>query len=137
MKLIGGFVGLILLSLLLAGKDFFLLIARPVIYFCESFVFPRFHDAKPVVNYKLPEYYVEENRFEEAMAEYQKIIQNHPLEAKAYIGAFELAVTELHDDELAKKIYLKARRKLRKRPEDLLWLEARWTRLANEWIITL
>ncbi len=127
--------GVVVVFLLLVGRDIFQVVSKPLSWALESFYFPRDRSAKPTVNYKLPEYYIEQERFEDAMNEYLKIIRYHPQEAKAYIGAFELAVTELHDDETAKQIYSKARRKLKNNPEELMWLEARWDRLANEWII--
>ncbi len=136
-KLIFLTLGLIVVCILLVGQDIFHVASRPVAMLIESFYFPRYRDAVPPANYKLPEYYLEKERFDEAINEYLIIIRYHPHEAKAYIGAFELAITEFNDDEMAKKIYAKGRKKLKKYPEDLMWLEARWARLANEWIISM
>jgi tetratricopeptide (TPR) repeat protein len=73
-------------------------IAKP---FANLF-FPSESFKKPPVSYLLARRYRAERRFEEAVAQYENIIEFHPLERDAYVELIEVA-RQVGDDELAEK----------------------------------
>lgn len=73
-------------------------ISRP---FAELF-FPSEEFKKPPLSYKMARRYTSTRRFEEAAAEYEKIIHYHPQEHDAYVELLEVA-KKLGDDKLHAK----------------------------------
>lgn len=73
-------------------------ISRP---FAELF-FPSEEFKKPPLSYKMARRYASTRRFEEAAAEYEKIIHYHPQEHDAYVELLEVA-KKLKDDKLHAK----------------------------------
>ncbi len=107
-------------------KDVIHLAAAPFVSLVESIVFPRVSGGKPAPNYKLAAYYVEEERFADAIEEYRTIIRNHPGEKDAYLQLLELLIDQGQRDE-AEKLLARARRKLGQSSESGRELEALWT----------
>lgn len=62
----------------------FSLATRPLMTFVDSLYFPGGQLEKPVLNLKLPAHYVNEGRYEEALAEYGQILKHYPKEPEAY-----------------------------------------------------
>lgn len=75
--------------------------------------------------YYLVEKYELEGRFDEAHAEYLKILQYHPQEYPAHEGRMKLAVHGLRDVELARIYYRESRASL-KIPQARADLETAW-----------
>lgn len=73
-------------------------IAKP---FADLF-FPSESFKKPPVSYLLARRYRAERRFEEALAQYENIIEFHPRERDAYVELIEVA-RQLGDEERAEK----------------------------------
>jgi len=87
------------------------LACRPLIMVIDAIFFPGGKLSKPVKNLKLPLYYEKENRWEEALAEYRKIIRYYPDEALAYEGAIRILMEELGDFPQAEALYAKSQRR--------------------------
>jgi tetratricopeptide (TPR) repeat protein len=81
-------------------------IAKP---FANLF-FPSDSFKKPPVSYLLAHRYRSERRFEEAVAQYENIIEFHPRERDAYMELIEVA-RQLGDDERAEKYTALMRRR--------------------------
>ena len=106
----------------------------PLLAFIDSVFFPGGKASRPVLSYALPDFYVKEERYDEALEEYRKILRYYPKEARAYVGALELLVNEFGDKRAARELFDRARKRLRKHPEDLVAVEACWLQLTNDWI---
>lgn len=87
--------------------------------FAESLYLPGGKFSKPILSYKLPEFYRREERFEEALEQYDKILAHYPRETRAWIGAIELLAEDFGSPEQAEEYYQRALRKLRRDPEAL------------------
>lgn len=87
------------------------ILTKPFTMFIDAVFFPGGAFSKPVLNLKLPEYYLREGRFDEALDEYKKIIRHYPDEAAAYEGAIDLLVNEFKDLGEAKKLHRKSKRR--------------------------
>jgi hypothetical protein len=90
--------GFIMAVLLIAPETVFRMaewISRP---FAELF-FPSEEYKKPPLSYQMARRYASTRRFEEAAAEYEKIIHYHPQEHDAYVELLEVA-KKLKDDKL-------------------------------------
>ncbi len=59
----------------------------------------------PTPLYGIPESLVARERYEEAERAYEEIIREFPDEVKPHVDLINIAVTRLHDLELAKKLY--------------------------------
>ena len=121
----------ILLAVLGVGlvfKDLLHLGAKPFTAMIDAIVFPIIPAGKPKPNYRLAEYYVRENLLEDAEIEYRTILKNHGNEKRAYLALIELLVQQ-DDIHEAKKVFRKAKRKLRYSPDDMNDLEMLWHRL--------
>ncbi len=123
-------VALILLAALFVIPELMRLVMAPISALVDSFFFPGGRFSKPVLNYKLPEFYVEKGRYEEALAEYRKILQFYPAELPAYEGAIELLLKEFDDVPEAAKLYRQAQKHLHENPEAGFQLTNLWNRLA-------
>ena len=117
-------VGLIL-------KDVISLATAPFSLLVDSIIFPKVFGGKPPPNYKLAEFYVKEERWEDAEAEFSTILKNHPGEKDAYLRLMDLLM-ERGDFEESHKVYLRAKRKLRDAPDDLSVVETRWIHLKSK-----
>jgi len=60
---------------------------------------------QPQPLYSIPESLVASGRYEEAEAEYEKIIKEFPKEVKPHVDLINIAVTRLNDGELAERLY--------------------------------
>ena len=84
---------------------------RPFMLLIDSVFFPGGKRSKPVLNLKLPAYYVKEQRYAEALDEYEKILKHYPDEVEAYEGAIWL-YSEIFDEKgEAEKLIRKASRR--------------------------
>ncbi len=109
--------GLVIGGLLLA-LGFFAIVTnviqiatKPFVLLIDSIFFPGGKLSKPILNLKLPEFYLREGRYEEALDEYQKIMRHYPDETAAYEGAIDLLVNEFSDLNEAGKIHRKSQRR--------------------------
>ena len=107
---VAGAILCIITGLFLLVPDVFAFIGRLV----NSFFFPGGKSGKPVLSYKLPDFYRRKQRYEEALEEYQRIIHHYPREARAWIGVIEVQMVDLCDVEAARQTYRRALHKLRK-----------------------
>ncbi len=89
-------------------ESLFAAATRPFMILIESILFPGTKLAKPILNLKLPAYYVNEGRYDEALAEYRKVLKYYPDEAEAYDGAIWLYVEIFEEPEEAQKLFNKA-----------------------------
>ncbi len=62
----------------------FRLATRPFLAWIDLVFLPGGRLEKPVLNLKLPMHYLNEGRYDEAFAEYRKILKHHPKEPEAY-----------------------------------------------------
>lgn len=110
-----GYLGLALLLFVVAFASIFTkllaIAARPFTLLIDSIFFPGGPLSRPILNLKLPHYYLREGRYDEALEEYRKIIRFYPDEAEAYEGAIELLVRRFQDFSTAEKLYRKSRRR--------------------------
>ena len=110
------FLLLLAVPLFVAGisclwKTIFYAATRPFTAMIDAVFFPGGKLSKPVLNLKLPRYYVNESRFDEALEEYQRIIKHYPDEAEAYDGAISLYVEIFEEPDEARKLYDRAKRR--------------------------
>lgn len=101
----------------IATKPFFLLV--------DQVFFPGGRLERPVLNLKLPAYYVEQGRYEEALEEYRKILKHYPGEAEAYERAIWLLAAVFKRDGEALKLLRRAERRGLALDGDIVRL-ARW-----------
>ncbi len=99
------------LGIVALWKTIFHVATRPFTLFIDSIFFPGGKLPKPVLNLKLPAYYLNESRFEEALAEYQKVLKYHPDAVEAYEKAIWLNLDIFDDPDEARKLLRRARRR--------------------------
>ncbi|MCP5540178.1 MAG: hypothetical protein H7A52_08570 [Akkermansiaceae bacterium] len=128
------FVVLLLVAAVLVAPDVIALLSAPVRALVDAIYFPRHHGGKPPLSYQLADFYGKEERHTDALEAYEEILRHYPDEPRAYRGALELLVTVFGEKDRARRLYQKARRRLRHRVPPAEWaeLEALWTRLRNE-----
>jgi tetratricopeptide (TPR) repeat protein len=80
----------------------------------NSFFFPGGKSSKPILSYKLPDFYRRQQRYPEALESLHRILRHYPKEARAWIGVIEVQMIDLHDPEAARQTYQRALHKLRK-----------------------
>ena len=102
---------LFLFGMLLIWKPLFKILTRPFTLLIDSIFFPGGPLEKPILNLKLPAYYIENHRYEEAWDEYRKILRHYPNETEPYEKLLWLAIEIFEDREEARKILRKARRR--------------------------
>ncbi len=119
------------LGLIRVLTDLVELAAKPFTMMIDAIVYPKIMGGKPPPNYRLAEYYREQDRLEEAEAEYLTILKNHKREKLAYMGLIQLLI-EQGEIEEARKWFQKARRHLRKQSDDLNDVEVLWSSLSNQ-----
>jgi hypothetical protein len=66
---------------------------------------------KPILNLKLPAHYLKEGRYEEALAEYRRILRHHPDETEAWEKAIWLESRIFGRNAAAAKLERTARRR--------------------------
>lgn len=99
------------IGLLIVWRPLFAIATRPLFLLIESIVFPGEKLSKPVLNLKLPAYYLEQERYTEARNEYWKIVRHHPDEVEAYEKLIWLALEVFDDRPEAERLLRKARRR--------------------------
>ncbi len=122
---IGGFpwiafaVAQVALSGMVAGWPFASFFAIPF----ERIYFPH-SEVRPAPAYSLAEWYLDQHRFEEALAEYEKILRHHPQELAARCIHVELLVARFDDPEGARKSFRRGMRRLRSEEDRVALAEA-------------
>lgn len=104
-------VPLFLIGVMALWKTIFHVATRPFILMVDSLFFPGGELAKPVLNLKLPGYYIQEGRFDEALTEYRKILKHYPDEVEAYEKAIWLYVTVFEEPAQARRLVARAKRR--------------------------
>lgn len=89
----------------------FELLTRPLIAMVDSLFFPGGKLEKPLLNFKLPTYLVNEGRYTEALEEYEKILKYYPDEVEAYEKAIWLQQEIFNQNEKAKRLVKRAQRR--------------------------
>jgi len=102
---------LFLLGVVAIWKTVFDLATRPFMMLIDSIFFPGGKLAKPTLNLKLPDYYVREGRYDDALREYRRILKHHPDEVEAYEQAIWLHATIFDEPEEARKLLRRAKRR--------------------------
>lgn len=92
-------------------RPIFDLATRPLVWMIDAVFFPGGRLEKPMLNLKLPSYYLNQERYSEARAEYWKIIRHHPDETEAYEKLIWLALEIFEDPREAEKVLRKARKR--------------------------
>ncbi len=87
------------------------LATKPLLRMVDSLFSPGGRLEKPILNLKLPAHYVNEGRYEEALAEYRKILRAHPGEAEAYEKAIWLEAEVFQRRGEAMKLLRRAKRR--------------------------
>lgn len=99
----------------LAGGVFLIVLAKGGLLLIDLIMFPGEPGDPPPALYKLPEWYISENRFGEALAEYEKIAKAHPREPECWAGMVDVLATHMGNLDGARKAARKGYRKLRKK----------------------
>ena len=94
---------------MVAGWPFAAFFAIPF----ERIYFPHTEE-RPKPAYPLAEWYLDQHRFEEALAEYEKILQPQPRELVARCIQIELLVARFDDPQAARKSVRRGRKLLRR-----------------------
>ncbi len=76
--------GAFLVGIVLLWPTLFHLATRPFLSLIDLVFAPGGRLGKPVLNLKLPMHYLNEERYDEASAEYLKILKHYPQEPEAY-----------------------------------------------------
>ena len=104
-------IGAFLVGAVLLWSMVFDLATRPLFALVDLVFFPGGKFSRPVLNLKLPEYYVNEGRYAEALAEYRKIMRHHPDEAEAYERAIWIVQSVMQQPREAARLLRRARRR--------------------------
>lgn len=98
-----------LLGAIMFWKTIFHVATRPFLLLIDSIFFPGGKLAKPTLNLKLPAYYINQERYREALEEYTKILKHYPDTAEAYEKSIWLYLEIFDEPENAKKLARKAK----------------------------
>ena len=109
-RILGG-AGLFVLGILFLWKTIFHLATRPLTRLVDSLFFPGGKLGKPLLNLKLPAYYINEGRYDEALVEYRKTLKHYPDEIEAYEKTIWLLHDVFQDKSAAEKLIRKAKRR--------------------------
>lgn len=101
----------LVIGLIAVWESLFAAATRPFMALIESIVFPVNKFNKPLLNLKLPAYYIDEGRYDEALVECKKIIKHYPDETEAYEKAIWLHVEIFEETEEAMKLFKKAKKR--------------------------
>jgi len=104
-------IPLFLLGAIAIWRTIFYVATRPFMLLVDSLFFPGGELAKPVLNLKLPRYYIEQDRFDEALIEYKRILKHYPDEVEAYEKAIWLYVTIFEEPAQARRLLARAKRR--------------------------
>lgn len=104
-------VPLFVLGVLCFWKTIFHIATRPLIMMVDSLFFPGGSLEKPVLNLKLPRYYINESRYDEALTEYKRILKHYPDETEAYENAIWLYREIFEEPDEARRLVRRARRR--------------------------
>lgn len=104
-RLAGGLVCYVFVGVSMV-KPLAVLMAQPIV----SLVWPEERPEKPPPLYRVPEYLVQEKRFEEALSAYEKIIGNHPAEFKAHVGVLMIYKDHIADPGRQRRAWQRALR---------------------------
>lgn len=104
-----GFVPSFLLGAIMFWKTIFHILTRPLLMLIDSIFFPGGKLAKPTLNLKLPAYYINQERYREALEEYTKILKHYPDTAEAYEKSIWLYLEIFHEPENARKLFRRAK----------------------------
>ena len=88
----------------------FMLATKPLMLLVDLIFSPGGRLEKPILNLKLPEHYLKEGRYEEALAEYRRILKHHPGETEAWEKAIWLESRIFGRTAAAAKLERTARR---------------------------
>lgn len=105
------FIGCLFIGL--AGGVLLIVLAKGGLILIDIIMFPGDPGDPPPALYKLPEWYITEGRYEEALDEYEKISKIHPRELACWTGMLDVNITYLGDPAAAKKSARTGLRKLR------------------------
>jgi hypothetical protein len=97
----------------LAGGVFLIVLAKGGLLLIDILMFPGEPGDPPPALYKLPEWYLTEGRFADALIEYEKIAKIHPRELACWTGMLDVLVTHMGNVDAARKIARTGLRKLR------------------------
>ncbi|HQZ26910.1 MAG TPA: hypothetical protein PK648_02080 [Verrucomicrobiales bacterium] len=92
-------------------ETIFHIATRPLTKMVDSLFFPGGKLSRPVLNLKLPAYYINEGRYEEALSEYQKILKYYPDEPEPYEKAIWLYLDVFASPREARKLHRRAKRR--------------------------
>jgi hypothetical protein len=100
-----------LASMAFLWTTIFRLATKPILVFIDLVFSPGGRLEKPVLNLKLPAHYLKAERYEEALAEYRKILKHHPGETEAWEKAIWLESEVFGRRKAAAKLRRAARRR--------------------------
>lgn len=100
-----------LASMMILWSYLFRLVTKPFRLLADWIFFPGEHLRKPILNRKLPAHYLKEERYEEALAEYRKILKYYPEETEAWEKAIWLEAEIFGRTNEAVKLVRSARRR--------------------------
>jgi hypothetical protein len=129
-RLIGG-VLLILLGIVSLAPELVAIILVPFHALVDAVYLPGGRASRPELNLKLPAYYLQQDRPDDALAEYRKILRHHPDTLEAWVGAIDLLAGTFDEPAAARRLYRKGLRRFRRRPEIRAALESHWQRVAH------
>ena len=109
-RILGG-AALFVVGIMFLWKTIFYLATRPLTSMVDSLFFPGGRLAKPLLNLKLPAYYINEGRYAEALAEYRKVLKHYPDEVEAYEKTIWLLHDVFEDPNGAKKLIQRAKKR--------------------------
>lgn len=109
-RIIAG-AGVFILGILFLWPTIFHLATRPLMRMVDSLFFPGGKLGKPLLNLKLPAFYINEGRYDEAFAEYRKILKHYPDEVEAYEKSIWLLYDIFHKPGDARKLIRQAKRR--------------------------
>ena len=101
----------LVIGIVFLWKTIFHVATRPLMLLVDSIFFPGGELPKPVLNLKLPAYYLNEGRFDEALIEYRKILKYYPDEVEAYEKTIWLYLTVFKEPREAEKLLRRAKRR--------------------------
>lgn len=92
-------------------RPIFYLATRPLMALVDGIFLPGGRLEKPLLNLKLPAHYLEEARYDEALAEYQQILKHYPDETEAYERSIWLEAAVFKRPGKARAVLKKAKRR--------------------------
>ncbi|MEM6820594.1 MAG: hypothetical protein AAF558_01455 [Verrucomicrobiota bacterium] len=115
----------------LAGGIVLILLVRAGLLAIDSLLFPGNSETTPPALYKLPEWYISEGRFGEALTEYEKISKIHPRDLTCWLGMLDVLITHMGNIPAGRKAARRGLRKL-KSSEEKQQLQNHYLTLTGE-----